>query len=445
MKKIRIWTLVFCLLLPIFSFSSVHAAASTYDVLQFSKKIKSFSTLNEAKTFSYTLEFTSVVEQPSNTVVYSNLPVGFGVYQNNQLISNFSDLNSAIAKADTLDYSYVIDGETYLWAWDNIPNYDVLDASGKKLVSKGFKYLPDAYNFTQSQSGSQLKSLNSSEILWKNAAPAAASSNVTVSASLLNVRSGPSTEYAITTSLVKGDNLKLLTTGGTWNKVMLPDNSTGFVYSSYISPGSSTSPAAPNGKTVILDAGHGGADPGALGIGSYQEKVVTLNFTLATKTALEAQGYKVVLTRGTDTSCNVPYTTSSADLICRVNLVKNYTSPNSIFISIHANWAYATSARGTETYYNANSDYDGRMNAYPAKSKLLSDTVQKHIVPAFGSLNRSSKDSSYYVLRYNTVPAILIELGFLSNEDDLAKMKSTSVQSSVAKAIVTGVNEYFSK
>lgn len=422
LRKMWIWMMLL-MFFPLFPSSSVHASTKTY--------------------VSYTNEYNTNLEQPVNNLVLSIESEGYGVYQDNKLMRNFENLNAAIAEAEKLDFSHVVDTSTSLWVWDNLPNYDVLDAKGNKLVSKGFKYLPDAFHFTQSKVGAQLKNLKLSEILWNNASVSTNSNKATVNASVLSVRSGPSTDFPIIGSLTKGQTVTLLTSGGTWNYVTLPDHSNGYVFGSYISIGTVTPPVSANGKTVVLDAGHGGGDPGAIGIGGAQEKVITLAFTMAAKKELEAKGYTVVLTRTGDSACKVPATDTNAELSCRTKVTKNYA--NSIFISIHANWAYAESARGTETYYNANKNYDGYMNAYPAKSKLLSDTIHKYIQPAIGSLDRKSKDSSYYVLRFNSAPAILIELGFLSNSIDLDKMKNTSIQNSTAKAIATGVDEYFSK
>jgi N-acetylmuramoyl-L-alanine amidase len=233
-----------------------------------------------------------------------------------------------------------------------------------------------------------------------------------------------------------------LTRGGEWEKVKTSTGTTGFAFASFLTTSKATAVTG-NGKVVVLDPGHGGHDSGAVGVDGTYEKTVNYNFAVATKAALEAKGYKVYMTRSGDVDCKVPVIDTNAELSCRSKVSSTYKA--NIFISIHANSEYTGSANGTETYYNANSNYDGHMNASPSKSKLLSDTVHKYIQPAFGSLNRGSKDSSYYVLRFNSVPAILIEVGFMSNTGDLSKMKNASMQQTFANAITKGVDEYFTK
>ena len=195
-----------------------------------------------------------------------------------------------------------------------------------------------------------------------------------------------------------------------------------------------TVPVPAKNKTIVLDPGHGGKFPGAVGIDGTKEQLYNYNYALSAKSALESAGYKVVLTRGANNSC-VPNTTiNNTDLACRVNVSK--TNKADLFISIHANASTSSVAKGTETHYSS-------QNPYATSSAKFAKIVQPRVVKALGTTNRGVINSSLYVTRNNSAPAVLLELAFVSNSSDTAILKNTTKRANFGKELTTAVNEYF--
>lgn len=258
-----------------------------------------------------------------------------------------------------------------------------------------------------------------------------------VSASALNLRTAPN--GSVITMMPNGAKVQVLETSNGWSKVKY-GSETGWASSEYLVESNNNQNGTGNGQTVLLDPGHGGADSGAVN-GSYYEKYLTMTFANKTKNYLENMGYKVVLTRSGDSSCLAVYSLTP-DLQCRVDKSNQYGAD--VFVSIHIN-AAVPGAIGTETYYNANGDYDGSMNVEPQNSKLLAQSIHNRYQPAMGSNDRGVVDSGFYVLRKNTVPATLLEVGFISDYRDLNKMINSTYQNNISSAIAQGINDYFKK
>jgi N-acetylmuramoyl-L-alanine amidase len=189
----------------------------------------------------------------------------------------------------------------------------------------------------------------------------------------------------------------------------------------------SATPAPVSGsKLIVIDAGHGGKDPGSISVNKYKEK----DFTLATALMIEKllsnePNIKVVLTRNNDT-----YPT----LQDRAKLAN--TLKADLFLSIHANSIPATSKSnpsGVETYYTRED------------SLKFAKVVHKFLVPATGLTDRSVRQNNYYVTRETTMPAILLECGYLSNVKDEALLFSEDFQQRIAEAVVAGIKEYLAK
>lgn len=269
----------------------------------------------------------------------------------------------------------------------------------------------------------------------------------TVKADVLNVRSGPGTNYTMVGSLRYGATATVVSTSGDWVKIQF-NGGTGYVHKDYVTVGTSTTtptpttPSNPNGKIIMIDPGHGGQDPGAKAVDGTYEKTYNWTYSLAIKSALESRGYKVLLTRAETTGC-LSYWDLTADLQCRVDKAKNQGA--NLFISVHHNWIGSSSARGIETYYNARSDWDGNMNAYPAQSEKLAKILHTKIVASIGGPDRNYQNKSYYVNRMAKMPSVLLELGFLSNWTDLNRIKSSSNQTKVAQAVANSVDQYFAQ
>ncbi|MBV7272720.1 N-acetylmuramoyl-L-alanine amidase [Clostridiaceae bacterium UIB06] len=180
---------------------------------------------------------------------------------------------------------------------------------------------------------------------------------------------------------------------------------------------------------ICIDPGHGlGSDTGATGINNLQEDDVTLAVGLKAGKILENHGVKVVYTRTEDMRSTPMDVTSSLQRRCDISNNANAK----YFVSIHNNSADAESASGTETWDNPGNE----------ESSNLAQNVQNSIVQEVGMYDRGLKDGygrGLYVIKNTDAPAILIELGFLSNNGDNAKLASDEYQQKFAQAIADGI------
>ena len=184
-------------------------------------------------------------------------------------------------------------------------------------------------------------------------------------------------------------------------------------------------------KVVYLDAGHGGYDPGASYFG-ISEKSLTLAIQSRVKAKLEAEGYQYV------------------DLTDRSRAAN--ASESDIFVSIHINASGSSAAQGIETYYyQPYAEYPSRINAtYHANptrlsmSDTLANAIQSSLINATGAQNQGVKRQTFAVLRETTAPAVLLELGFLSNPQEAARLNTSAYQETLANAIVAGIKRYYS-
>ena len=172
-------------------------------------------------------------------------------------------------------------------------------------------------------------------------------------------------------------------------------------------------------KKIVIDAGHGGSDYGALR-GSINEKDITLDVAKRVKTLLAKQGYTVVMTRETDKYLSLQE---------RCDITE--ASQPDIFISIHVNSSVKPEITGVETHY------------YHQESLALAQTVHAAIASNIKSNNRGLFKSKFYVINHTTVPAILCEIGFISNDKERDELNSEKRKQDTAKSIQEGVNNYF--
>ncbi|MCR5738046.1 MAG: N-acetylmuramoyl-L-alanine amidase [Eubacterium sp.] len=178
-------------------------------------------------------------------------------------------------------------------------------------------------------------------------------------------------------------------------------------------------------KVVVLDAGHGGTDPGC-GLGSPYEKEITFNIVKEAQKELEKQGYVVVLTREDD---------SLISLGDRVLCSRVYNGD--LFVSVHLNWAENTEAYGIETY--CNQELNGN-------SAVLAKALQKNVLDVTESNDRKIHvDSDFYVVRNSKVPSCLVEVGFLSSKKEGKKLKNEEYQKRISEGIVEGINQYLTE
>lgn len=184
------------------------------------------------------------------------------------------------------------------------------------------------------------------------------------------------------------------------------------------------------GKIICLDAGHGGDDPGAIGPSGTLEKENTLAICLLLRDILESNGATVILTRDTDRAVSAPNSSASEELKARVEIATD--SNADIFISIHNDSFTSNTAMGTTTFHYGDKE-----------SIKLANFVQKNLVSELGTKDRTSLFGSFYVIRYTKMPAILIEVAFISNLEEEVLLSSTDGRSKIAESIFQGITNYF--
>lgn len=188
------------------------------------------------------------------------------------------------------------------------------------------------------------------------------------------------------------------------------------------------------GKTILVDAGHGGPDCGAIGASGVYEKDVTLAVATELRKQLIAEGANVVMTRTTDRNVSWVLSTEEdrAELAARVAVAEGAQAD--VFVSIHLNSFTTPDIGGVETFYCQGS-FAGERLAY---------LVQKSLMQQFDLQDRGVKTAKFYVLRHSTMPTILTELAFISNPREEQLLISPEAQVQFASAILAGLKEYFS-
>lgn len=184
------------------------------------------------------------------------------------------------------------------------------------------------------------------------------------------------------------------------------------------------------GKTICLDPGHGGSDPGAIGPAGTKEKDNNLAIGLLLRDKLEKNGANVVMTRDTDKDVSYPDSSAEEELGARVDTANE--SGADIFISIHNDSFTNNSAAGTTTYHYGDSE-----------SAKLSGYVQKCLVDELGTRDRGARFASFYVIRYTDMPAVLVETAFISNPEEEVLLASIDGRCKTADSIFQGIVKYF--
>ena len=218
----------------------------------------------------------------------------------------------------------------------------------------------------------------------------------------------------------------------------------------------------PRRYTVVLDAGHGGRDPGAVAPWGTEAEIV-LAVSLELKALLEARGVHVILTRDDDTYLSLPQRSTFA------------TTDRNLFVSLHANAADNRRANGIETWVfgqpldprqielaileNGGGDVGATRTAEAASladdiagdilretqlnsSLALANVVQDRLVRSTGAADRGVRQNLFYVIRNSRIPAILVEIGFVSHEEEGRRLVDPRYQRSIANALADGIMEY---
>lgn len=186
-------------------------------------------------------------------------------------------------------------------------------------------------------------------------------------------------------------------------------------------------------KVIAIDPGHGGSDSGAIGANKNQEKTITLAVAQNVKTLLERAGAKVLMTRQTDVDVFGPNASGADELQARSNVANNNKAD--VFVSIHINAFSNPTVGGTATYYYRNSSY----------SAMLAKNIQDNLVKSSGFTDRGLSAAGFYVLKHTQMPAVLAELGFISNPNEEKSLMLPQTQQQMAQAIVQGLEDFFAQ
>jgi len=215
-------------------------------------------------------------------------------------------------------------------------------------------------------------------------------------------------------------------------------------------------------QTVVIDAGHGGRDPGAIGVGGLREKNVTLKLAKALEPRLEERGFRVVQTRTDDRKLGLEERTAIAE-----------AARGDLFVSLHVNSAPRRSVQGVETYYlDENHDRHSltvaaRENGIDRKdvnplqrtmaklrvsevlphSRRLAESVQNQIIRGMPRRYRpvqdlGTKKGPFYVLFLSSMPAALVETGFLTNRTEAKRLRDDAYLDAMAEQIAEGLARY---
>lgn len=172
---------------------------------------------------------------------------------------------------------------------------------------------------------------------------------------------------------------------------------------------------------IVIDPGHGGKDPGAVGPSGLKEAHVNLRVALKVAEKLRKAGVEVKLTRDSDVF---------VDLQHRCGIANSFNAD--YFVSIHCNAASTPQAHGTETY----------CYKFGGKGEILARVIQAELIAVTGRANRGVKTANYYVLRRTNMPAVLTELAFISNPEEERLLADVAYREKCALAIANGISKF---
>ena len=190
----------------------------------------------------------------------------------------------------------------------------------------------------------------------------------------------------------------------------------------------------PEGPCVVIDAGHGGDDPGKIGINGAKEKDVNLSIARRVKAYLEKEDIRVIMTRETEDGL---YDADAShkkvqDMKRRIAIIEE-TAPD-LTVSIHQNSYPEEYVHGAQVFY-----YEGS-----AEGQELADKIQKRLIEGAdpGNKRQIKANSSYYLLKKTKIPIVIVECGFLSNRTEAEALCSDEYQDCIAWEITLGILQY---
>lgn len=213
---------------------------------------------------------------------------------------------------------------------------------------------------------------------------------------------------------------------------------TGLVFVNFNTDENAVRSSSENVPVIIIDAGHGGMDGGAVASDGTQEQYLNLDIAQKMNEYLTKLGYKTVMTRSDDASIHDADAKTIrqqkvSDIHNRLKIIESNT--DSVFVSIHQNFYTESKYSGTQVFYSANNPY----------SENLARCIQESVVSSLQPQNtRQIKESgsSIYLLHHSTVPSVLVECGFLSNPEETEKLKSEKYRMQMAEAVCKGIINY---
>lgn len=242
-----------------------------------------------------------------------------------------------------------------------------------------------------------------------------------------NIREQPDLKSRIIRKANAGESFSVMKISGDWVKILLENGETAYVarrLTDISKPIPRTYKKEKNkpliNKVIIVDPGHGGKDSGATGAAKTIEKTLTLQTGLILFNKLEAEGANVILTRSSDIF--IP-------LQMRVRLAHVHEAD--AFISIHYDSTTDKNVSGITSYY------------YHSPQKTLAASIHGALAEQINLRDRGVRFGDYYVIRENEHPAVLLELGYLSNPREETLISSQQYQEQVSEAIVRGLEDYF--
>lgn len=188
---------------------------------------------------------------------------------------------------------------------------------------------------------------------------------------------------------------------------------------------------------VVLDAGHGGADPGKVAADGTLEKDINLMIAKKVKEKLEKQGLTVCMTRDTDEMVHENGMAEEKRADMRLRCERINTSGARCAVSIHQNSFTDTTASGAQVFYYTASE----------EGRRFAELMQTELIRQVDPTNRrvSKANDSYYLLRKTTIPLLIVECGFMSNPSEAKQLQDEAVQGKIAGAICNGIQQYLEK
>ena len=245
--------------------------------------------------------------------------------------------------------------------------------------------------------------------------------SVTVKVTSLNLRTGPAITYSVKEKIHQGERLQVIDRKNDWIKVIAHHKDIGWVASWLVDNPKTNNVSSLAEATIVIDPGHGGSDSGALSTTGQEEKKYTLIFATKLARTLRAKGARVIMTRDSNK------TVALAD---RPKIATKNSA--NLFISIHFDSSdVANDATGVTTYYY-----------HPGQSKNLAKDVNKRLTN-LPLPNRGAEFGNFLVIRDISIPSILIEGGYINNDDDFKQITSANYQRQYANDVTGGINDYF--